>query len=757
MSKIKKFNFLFFYILLLVAGSAQSTEDPSKVLSFRGHLGESQLSNTSKILGELEDQEISELILEIDSTSGDIKEVLEIAKEIYRLKAEKQLTVIVYIEDNAIGPAAVLPFLSDELYISYLVSWGDIPLGTDEALPTNLLKSRVTSLIAANHPQVKLLRKIASAMSDPALVVINDGNLKLKSDGGSDPAYTISTDEETLVLNHNELTSLNLIKRTVPLKEFRNLIEITEEEQKSIEERPVASVEKKVFAQQLEEHITFTTDGENLIGHILIDDKKQGINQSTWIYVKSALDYYKELKPAFIILELNTPGGEVFASQTISEALQDIDLQDNIPVIALIDNWAISAGAMLAYSCRFIVTTKDGSMGAAEPVIMGEGGKMQSASEKVNSALRTDFANRAKFFDRNSDIAEAMVDKDIILVLRHGKVIRLDKEDQIRQKGPDPDKVISGKGKLLTLNAEQMVEYGVADIILPPAKIENISDIETSEGKWAFSKELLSNAPFFSKIPNTKVDAYRMDWRTNFFAILSMPVVSSMLMLGLLLGFYMEFNTPGFGLPGAVGLTCLLLIIIANLSLDIANWLEVILMLVGLTLIAVEFAILPTGGILGFIGALFFVGGLFAIMLPGIDKVDFEFDTQTLNAAGEEFFKRLAWLCGTLVVGFVLIAILSRYISPSFAGFNRLVLTGHEQEATEGYIAGEDPADLPAPGTHCEVLSTLRPSGKVIIEETIYDAVTPGSFIEKGEKVVIDHLDGSVIVVSKINKEQGSV
>ncbi len=41
------------------------------------------------------------------------------------------------------------------------------------------------------------------------------------------------------------------------------------------------------------------------------------------------------------------------------------------------------AGAMLAYSCRYIATSKDGSMGAAEPVIMGEGGQMQSASEKI--------------------------------------------------------------------------------------------------------------------------------------------------------------------------------------------------------------------------------------------------------------------------------------------------------------------------------------------------------------------------------------
>ncbi|MEM1283101.1 MAG: NfeD family protein, partial [Chlamydiota bacterium] len=751
------FKHLFLGILLLFSSFLHSTDEPSKVLSFRGHLGKSQMSNIAKILDELQDQELSSLVIEIDSTSGDIKEVLNIAKEIYRLKTEKKLLVIAYIEDNAIGPAAVLPFLSDKLYISYLVAWGDIPLGTDEALPTNLLKSRVTSLISADHPKADLLKKIATAMSDPGLVVINENDLQLKVDGKGDPAYTISTDEETLVLNHNELSQLNLIENTLPINAFRKQIEISEEDKESIDKAPTPIIDKQAFEEQLEEHITYDPNEETLIGHILIDDRKQGINQSTWIYVKTALDYYKELKPAFIILELNTPGGEVFSSQNISDALQDIDLQNNIPVIAFIDNWAISAGAMLAYSCRFITTTKDGSMGAAEPVIMGEGGQMQSASEKVNSALRTDFANRARFFDRNSDIAEAMVDKDIILVLRHGKVIRLDNEDQIRLKGPNPDRIITNKGKLLTLNAEEMIDYGVADMVVQPAKLDQVSGEELNVGKWSFNKELLSKISYLNEIPNAKIDAYRMDWRTKFFAILSMPIVSSILMLGLLLGFYIEFNTPGFGLPGAVGLTCLVLIIMANLSLDIANWLEVILMLVGLTLIAVELSLLPTGGILGFVGALFFVGGLFAIMLPGIDKVDFEFDTQTFNAAGEEFFRRLAWMCGTLVVGFVLIVFLSRYISPNLAGLNRLVLAGHEQEASEGFVSGEDPDDLPKPGTKGEVLATLRPAGKIIVDDAIYEAVTAGSFIEKGEKVIIDRIDGNVIVVNKISGEEGTV
>src|ERR1700722_18626049 len=137
-------------------------------------------------------------------------------------------------------------------------------------------------------------------------------------------------------------------------------------------------IPQKLFDQELKEHIFYKQEGPNFIGHIVIDDRTSGISQATWLYVKKALDGYKQSKPIFIILDLNTPGGEVFAAQNISDALKDFDTQNNIPVIAYINNWSISAGAMLAFSCRFIVVAKDGAMGAAEPVIQGESGHMEA-------------------------------------------------------------------------------------------------------------------------------------------------------------------------------------------------------------------------------------------------------------------------------------------------------------------------------------------------------------------------------------------
>jgi len=736
----------------------QSVPDKVVVLTLKGYLSKEKLAEAKKTLSQLHSGDAKLLVIELDTNSGDIIEVLDLAKVIYEEKVQRNIKVIVFIEDNAIGAGAVLPYLADELYISLFVSWGDIPLGSETVLPTNILRNRVVSLIASNNPHAQILSLMAAAMTDSSVQIVDDNGWKIETGTGTSSHPVVSARGQTLVVNQNQLKQLGLVEGVLSATDFRKRFPFSEAQQTQLKEEIAATtslaISEKSLEERLKAHIKYDPHGPNQIGHIIVEGQS-GISQSTWLYVKTALDHYKQTKPIFVILELNTPGGEVFASQEISDALKSLDTQYNIPVIAFINNWAISAGAMLAYSCRFIAVVKDGSIGAAEPVIQGSSGELQTASEKINSALRADFANRARFFDRNPYIAEAMVDKDTILVLRHGQILKLDNENQIRTTGTDPDIIISHKGKLLTLNAEQAIKYGVADLLLLPQKLEPITPKEQEEGKWPASKMLLFHYPFFENIPNAVIDSYRMDWKTHFFVILAHPMVSSLLFLGMLLGFYMEINTPGFGLAGTLALTCLFLIVLSSLSLEIANWLELIFLLTGVLIILVELFILPTFGLLGFIGILLFIVGLFGMMLPGVGSVSFELDTHSLNAAGEAFFERLAWLCGTVVLAFVLMVIMGRFITPSLVGFRRFVLTGHEQEASQGYIAGENPHELPQPGSKGEVIATLRPAGKVIINDMIYDAISEGSFIEKGAPIVVARLDGSVIVVEKISLSEG--
>lgn len=735
-------------------------ENHATILSLKGYLGKEQLDESRKILAAQTQVSDQTIIIEISSTSGDLVQMLDFVKFLYELRSLNRDKIIVYIEDSAIGPAAIIPFIADQLYISLLVSWGDIPLGNEKSVPTNLLRNRVLSLIDTAFPKAEILKVLAIAMCDPDVKVVDEHGWKVVPGDQASYSPVISEKGETLVVNQNQLKDLGLSLGSLTLSEFKKRFSYEQETEKAPELSvgpQSLQVSPEKLMEKLKTHIKYNPEGPNVIGHIHIGDKQTEINQTTWIYIKSALDHYKTTKPIFVILELDTPGGEVFAAENISDALKELDTQYQIPVVCFINNWAMSAGAMLAYSCRFITVIKDASMGAAEPVIASETGEMKAASEKINSALRADFANRAAFFGRNPPIAEAMVDKDLIVVLRNGHIVKLDNENQIRTTGLNPDVVVSSKGKLLTLNAEDLMKYGVADVLLSPLPLPGMTPEEKKSGHWPASKELLFHSPFFDQIPNATIDSYQMDWKTRFFAFLAHPVVSSILFMGMMIGFYMELNSPGASLPGSIGAICLFLIILSSFEQEIGNMLELILLLVGLATILVEIFILPTFGLLGFVGLICFMAGLFGLMLPGLGQINFEWNTSSFNAAGEVFLERLAWLCGTIIITAIIMWILGRYVLPSFGTFKRFVLSGHEQDASLGYVAGEDPKLLPQPGTKGKVIATLRPAGKVILNDTIYDAMSDGNFIERGEDIVVVRIEGSVIIVNTVEivkKEQ---
>ena len=515
----------------------------------------------------------------------------------------------------------------------------------------------------------------------------------------------------------------------------------------SVDNQHIDSFQPQEHSSTLDERlgaaIAIHSEADNLIGYIHIP-KDRSIDESTYLYVKFALEHYKKLGVCFILLDLNTPGGEVFAAMKIADLLHRIDVQDHIPVVAFIDNWAISAGAMLAYSSRFIGITKTSSMGAAEPITMGSEGKMETASEKINSALRAEFVNLAHFYGRNPLIAEAMVDKDMILVRRDGKIIRLEKEEEIHTQGDNPDQIISRQGKLLTLNAEELIDYGVADFLVGPHALVPITEQEAAAGEWPASKNLLFQQPFFAQIPQAKIVNF-FDWKIGFFSLLSHPLISSLLFMGLIVGVYMEMSHPGFGFAGILAVVCLGLILLSSFAAEAAGWLELIFLGVGILLILVEVFLLPGFGIAGILGILLTLFALFTLMVPTAGPLEFNWDWDKLNFATLAFIERLGYFIGTLLLSLLVIALLARYLTPTFLRKSRIILEGDQ----EGSTAGLEAKEMPAIGTEGVAHSALRPGGKILINNQVLDGVTEGIVIDRGEAIVVKKIDGSRIIVDR--------
>ena len=490
--------------------------------------------------------------------------------------------------------------------------------------------------------------------------------------------------------------------------------------------------------QKLAEHIHVKPAGENNIGYIEIDDKSGSINNATWYYIHQAAETFKTTKPDFVILKINTPGGETLAALKICDALKELDTQFNIPVIAYIDNWAISAGALVAYACRFIAVVQDGAMGAAEPVLASETGEMTTASEKINSAFRITFANQASYFGRDPNIAEAMVDKDILLVKRGDQFLKLNSNEEILP----TDKVISPKGKLLTLTAKEMMEYGVADLYLNAAQLPQITPEEKELGHFPFSKTALFLYPFFANIGDAKVYPYKMDFRSQFFSFLMSPVIASLLMLGVMLGLYLEFTTPGVTLPGAVAIICLFLLGLSSFALQIGSWLEITLLLGGVAILLIDLFAFPTFGLLGSFGVLLIVAGLLGLVVPELDRVTF--DPISWELGGSDVIKRVLWFFGTLLFGILSLAALAFWFPGKYNPLHKFVLQGEQ----EGYTAGG--ADFnELLGKRGKVLSPLRPSGRIEIDGVPYDVQSTGDFIPSDETVIIERVEGARLFVRK--------
>ncbi|MBS0616444.1 MAG: hypothetical protein JSR58_07840 [Verrucomicrobia bacterium] len=444
--------------------------------------------------------------------------------------------------------------------------------------------------------------------------------------------------------------------------------------------------------------VTFQEGAPNKIGYLHLT-KDYPIDTSTVLYVRQSLEHFAKEKVVAVVFELDTPGGEVFAALKISQLLKDF--QKHTPVVAYINDWAISAGAMLAYSCQTIAISPSASMGAAEPVIMGGEGGSTPASEKVNSALRAEFANLASLWGRNPHLAEAMVDKDILLVWRGSDIVRLDREDQMKPK----DIIITKPGKLLTLNAEQMRRWGVAD-----AEGPSVQDL-----------------PFFAPIPQKEFITYE-DWKIDFFAFLTHPMVASLLTMGLMLGIYLEVQNPGLIFPIVIGGTCLFLLLLSRFALEAIHWIEPALIAVGVGLVALELFMLP-GLWLGILGALLALGGLIAMMVPHLDGVTF---APTFSLSAWAIVDQLAWIAGLFIVCVVVVFFLARRMLRRFA---------HQETLAPEEI-------LPVlEGALGKAFTPLRPSGKVELQGIIYEAMSEGQYIEKGAHVAIVRREGNRLYV----------
>jgi len=465
-----------------------------------------------------------------------------------------------------------------------------------------------------------------------------------------------------------------------------------------------------------------------------------GLFKSIQRRTQTALDQDVE----YLIYEIQTYGGLVQSADDISKYFI-LDIGKKAHTVAYVTTEAISAGAMISVSCQDIIMLENTTIGDCAPIVLG--GKLEGVErEKTESFIRAVFMRAAEANDYPAALLKAMVTMQT-------KVYRIENletgeyeffEDERLPDDPnmfdmENKKLIVKDDELLTLTASQAFEYGIAR-----------AQVKDRAGALDFLAE--RDGVTFAGEPTV----LHTIWSEEMVRWLNSPAVMAVLVMLAMLGVYIEFNTPGVGLPGLAAVTCFVIIIGSKYLVGMANWVELVLFAVGILLLLVEIFVLPGFGIAGFSGIVCIFVGLFGMLVKNPpDKFPWPQDA----IAWSDLTSGVVSLC-LGIVGFAILAWLitkylpkteNEFLSGLFlvpaargqGGASRVSMTAPPESETRSVEVGDTG----------RVVLTLRPTGKARFGDAMVDVVAEAEFLDKGARVEVIEIHGNRVVVKAVEEQ----
>ena len=420
-----------------------------------------------------------------------------------------------------------------------------------------------------------------------------------------------------------------------------------------------------------------------------------------WRITQKAFEKAEEMGADLIIIHMNTYGGLVDAADSIRTKI----LNSKIPVFVFIDNNAASAGALIAIACDSIYMRPGGSIGAA--TVVDQKGEVQS--DKYQSFMRSTMRATAESHGKDT------------LISGNDTILSWHRDPAIAEAMVDPGIYIEGiidTGKVLTFTTEEAIEAGFC------------------EGSAESVEQVLEKAG----IEDYEIKSHILTPLDKIIGFLLNPLISGLLIMIIVGGIYFELQSPGIGFPIAASAVAAILYF-APLYLEglAQNW-EVVMFIAGVVLIAVEIFAIPGFGVAGISGILLVVTGLTLAM---VDNLVFELEW---NIAFIEVVRSFFIVVTAMFLSLVLSLYLGKklFTARAFAG----LALDSQLGSKNGFLGVESqPAGLIGKSGMAD--SVLRPSGKVVIDDEIYDAVSEYGFIERGAKVKVIRYEGGQIHVIK--------
>ncbi len=404
-----------------------------------------------------------------------------------------------------------------------------------------------------------------------------------------------------------------------------------------------------------------------------------------------------------LVLDMNTDGGRVDVTEEIIQILGKF----KGATFTYVNDRAFSAGAFIAVATQKIYMAPQSVIGAAAPMVMsptGTGGEQlpQTVEAKMTSAVRALVRTQAEKNGHNVDVIEAMIDRT--------KALTIDGE------------VLNKEGSILTLTDRQAAKpYGT-----PPRPLLSSGTVETMD-------VLLTRLGY--------AEAQRVEIKPTGAEKVGIWIntIAPLLLVVGIVGLYIEFKTPGFGLPGIVGIAAFAVYFLGGYvaGLSAAGW--VLVFMLGLALFLLELLVLPGTYVAGISGAALM---LVALVMGTVDMYPGAPVLPTLP----QLQMPLRDLSVAVLIALGLARGLARLL-PQTSLYHQLVSQSASGVVSIAALEARQAAQVGQTGV---AISPLCPGGKARVGDELLDVISRGEMVEKGRPVRIIGHSGPVAVVEEV-------
>lgn len=435
-------------------------------------------------------------------------------------------------------------------------------------------------------------------------------------------------------------------------------------------------------------------------GSVVVLPLRGAVSEAQFFFLRRALKNAEAVAAAAVVLDMDTPGGDLKATEKIIQMFAG----SPIPAYTYVNANAGSAGALIALGTKKVFMAPVSAIGAAAPVA----GSGQEIPETMNAKIVSYYSGYFRSVAQKNGYHPELVDG----------FMNLDKEVKIG------GEVINPKGALLTLSAQEAVREIGGKPLLASGIVPDIAALATACGLPAERIVRLEPSGFENLA----------QWIT---------LLAPFFLLAGIMGAYLEIKAPGFGVAGILSAVCFLLFFGGHYIAGLTGLEMIALFVMGAVCILIEVVFFPGVFFLALGGVLMVLAAIFFSMADLYPAQPLIFSFELLQVPMRN-----------LIIAFigsaVGIALLARFL-PNIPLFRGLFLSSRTPAGPSiaSVVTELGAAAKVGVGETGRALSILRPSGRAEISGAVFDVMTNGEFLEAGTKIQVLVVNGQNIIVGR--------